>query len=742
MSQRTLLRSFAGGEITPELFGRIDLAKYQTGVAKALNFRVLPHGPLQRRPGFQFVNQCKGSRVKLIPFAYSAEQTVVLEFGDQYVRFHPNGQTLLEASKPVVSIAGNTVTVTAHGWATGDWVYIGGRFFIATVTGTNTITVTGLRGEAATPSGTTAARVYTLATPYSAADVFDLHYAQSADVLTITHPGYAARELRRLGAASWQLAVVTFAPPAAPPAAPTVTPTMPETTGSSTNYSYAFTYIVDDGSESLPSAQTTVANRLNLAGNYNTISWSAVTGARRYNVYKKRGGILAYIGQTTGLSIVDDNITADTTKAPPESVYTLNTAADEYPTAVTYYEQRRFFAGTVKKLQTIWATRSGTEANLTNSVPSQDDDGLEFRIASRQQNAIRHLVPLSDLLALTVGGEFRLFADSAPAITPTSLTIKPQGYTGASNVQPIVTSSSVLYVQARGARMREITYNWQQSAFVSLDISIMAPHLFDGYTLTDIAFTRAPVPEAWGVRSDGAAVCMTYVPEQQVYGWTQQATDGAFESVCTVSEGTEDFVYAVVRRTIGGADYRYIERLHSRMFDDQADAFFVDSGATRTGAPVTTITGGLWHLEGKTVQILADGAVHPTRVVTNGAITLDWAASTVHVGLGYTSDMQTLPLALEGAAGGAQGMLKNVNSVRMRVAQSNAVKAGPRFDRLTEYPARDAADNYDTPPALRSAEFRLQVAPNWGADGAVCVRQDLPLPLTVTSMVLDVATGG
>lgn len=743
MSSRALLRSFAGGEITPELYGRVDLSKYQTGLAKCLNFRVLPHGPAQRRPGLKFINQVKDSArpVRIIPFAFSADQTVVLEFGHQYIRFHPNGQTLLEANVAVVSIVAGVVTVTAHGWSTGDWVFIGGRFFIITVTGANTFTVTGLRGQAATASGTTAARVYTLATPYASTDLLDIHYAQNSDVLALVHPSYPAKELKRLGATNWTLTDISFAPSATVPVGVGAVATVAVATNLTPQHYKVTAVLADNVTETLASADSTCNNNLTLAGNLNTISWSAYAGATRYNVYKQRGGTYGYIGNTVTLSLVDDNITADTLKTPPEDIYKLNTAAGDYPSAVTYHEQRRWFAGTTAEPQNVWATRNGTESNITSSLPSQADDGLEFRIASRQQNAIRHLVPLSDMLALTVGAEFRIFADGAPAISPDSISIKPQGYSGASNVQPVVTSGSVLYVQSQGARLREAAYNWQQNAFASIDISIMAPHLFNGFTLKDMAYSRAPVPEVWCVRSDGAALCMTYVPEQQVYGWSQHTTDGLIESVCTVSEGSEDVPYFLVKRTVDGVDYRYIERLQTRVFTDQADGFYVDSGLTYDGVLTAAIT-GLWHLEGKTVQILADGAVHPDRTVVGGSVTLEAAANTVHAGLAYNSDLQTLPLSLEGAAAGGQGMLKNVNSVRARVTQSALFNSGPSFSKLTPYADRQVSDNYDTPPALRTNELRMTVASSWNSDAAVCVRVDKPVPLTVMAMVLDVATGG
>lgn len=748
MSQRVLLRSFAGGEITPELHGRLDLTKYQTGLSLCRNMTVLPHGPVARRPGFRFRAETRDSTKpsRLVAYAYSAAETVVLEFGDQYIGFYVAGAPILEANQNVVSVVGNAVTMSgAHGWTTGDDVFIGGRLVNVVVTGASTFNATEYDGTTpVTFTGTpaTAARVYRIASPYLAADLFALRYAQDDEALTITHPNYAARELKRLSATNWTLTTINFAPSGGIPTGVAVTPTV-GTAGPQTPQSYVVTSIGADGvTESLASSVVSTNNALNLAGNYNTITWNAVVGATRYYVYKRRGGSFGFIGQTTGLSIVDDNVQADTTKTPPENIITLNDDPARYPTAVTYHEQRRWFANTTEGPQTVYATRSGTKANLTSSIPSQDDDGMEFRVAARQQNAIAHLVPLADLIALTVGGEFRIYADGAPAITPTSLSVRPQGYSGAANVQPAVTSGSILFVQSQGSRVRELAYNWQQQSYASVDMTIMAPHLFNGFTVKEMAFVRAPEPVLWVVRSDGALIGMTYVPEQQVYAWHRHDTDGVFESICAATEADGDILYAIVRRTVNGRTVRYVEQLASRFFIDQQDAFYVDSGLSYAGPAVTTLS-GLYHLVGKTVQVLADGAVFPERVVpASGTIVLDEPASVVHVGLPYVSDFQTLPLAFEAAPAGGQGMMKNVSDVRVRVAQTNVLQAGPDFDRLVTPPTRDVATPMGSPPTLRQGEFRFAIPPNWGGDGAVCIRQDLPLPLTVLSMVLHVSTGG
>lgn len=757
---KTNLRSFAGGEITPEMFGRIDLTKYQTGLALCRNFVVLPHGPIARRPGTDYTNEAKDSThsVRVVAFSYSASQTIVLEFGHLYLRFHTNGQTLLEANLTVTSIVGATVNVTAHGYLVGDWVYIGGRYYVVATAATNSFTVTTLTGAAGAPAGATSARVYTVTTPYTAAMLPGLKFAQNADVLTIASAsvavngnitsGVATRELRRTSAVVWTLTTLSFVTTLAAPTGVTATPTTAVATNL-TATSYGVTTIAVDGvTESAMSSSAVSTNNLTLAGNFNTITWTAATGGLRYNVYKLRGGIYGYIGQTTGLSVVDDNILADTVTTPPISSITLNADAvyfTDFPGATAYYEQRRWFANTPASPQNVWATRSATEANLTASIPSREDDALTFRLASTRQNAIQHLVPLQDMIALTAGGEFRIFSDGMPAITPTSISIKPQGAIGANQVQPVLANRSALYVQANGNRVREISSGGQATnyGYQSLDVTIMAPHLFNGYQIVDMAYADEPDKIVWCVRSDGVLLGMTYLPDQQVFAWHQHSTDGFFESVCSVNENNAAAAYAVVRRTIGSRSVRMIERLHARLFTAAPDAYFVDCGLTYSGTAATVIS-GLSHLEGKAVSVLADGAVVSGLVVAGGSITLPTAAAKVQVGLPYTSDATTLPIALDPSVASAsgQGAPKNVSRVFLRVTQSSLVQAGPTFAKLTTYPARAVSDPYGSPPALRTGELAMSVSPSWNTDGAVCIRQGEPLPLMVLSMAIEVAAGG
>jgi hypothetical protein len=793
-SIRTLARSFAAGEITPELYGRIDLSSFQTGLATCRNFITLPHGPATNRPGTEFVREVKDSsrRTRLIPFTFSTTQTMVLELGHQYIRFHTDGGTLLSGGVP-----------------------------------------------------------YEVATPYAEADLFDIHFVQSADVLTLVHPSYAPRELRRLAATNWTLTTISFAtsqpgfgagvsatgvdpnfPDRLPaPTYVTITASSPgadsvgyrvtaigddprsesastlatiaavdatadiglewaivgdaigyriyldngglfqlvaETsaltitlknptpnpfvnpggpaspTENTTTHYYVLTAVGANGEESLISSECSALNDLTLPGAYNSIAPTAVITYSFFNVYKKQNGRYGYIGTSPiGAAFGDNNIEPDMTRQPPIAANPFASASN-YPQAVSYFEQRRLFAGTVNLPQTLWATRTGTENNLSTNVVVRDDDAISFRIAAREANTIRHIVPLGEVILLTSSAEWRVTSSDGGAITPATVSVRPQSYIGASTVQPVVTNSSMLYAQARGGHIREILYSMADNGAVGYnnsDMSILAPHLFNFKTIVDLAFAKAPDPILWAVSSDGKLLGMTYVPEQKVAGWHRHDTDGAFESCAVVTEGDEDRLYVVVRRTINGSSKRYVERLHSRQFAALEDAFYVDCGDTYSGGAATTIS-GLGHLEGKTVSVLGNGAVFPQKVVSGGQITLEEAVTKAQIGLPITADMQTLPLFTEQISAFGQGRPKNVNRVFLRVYKSSGVWAGPDANNLREYKQR-RAEPYGSPPNLIEAEeIEIPVAPSWSSNGQILVRQSDPLPLTVVSMTLDVAVGG
>lgn len=757
-------RSFAGGEITPELYGRLDLTKFQTGLAQCLNFEVMPHGPVQNSSGFTYVNEAKDSSkvTRLIPFSYNTQQTYAIEFGDQYIRWHTNGGTLLSAAQNITGITQANPAVITYAGAdptNGTWMYVtgivgmtqlNGRYVkVANVNaGANTFEATDLGDSnidsssyTAWSSGGTVAPVYEIASTYLEADLMDLHFTQSEDVLTITHPSYPPRQLSRSAATSWAIANISFVPTIATPAAPAVAATV--AAGADTNYYYKTTAVAADTlEESLASAASVaVSNHLATAGNYNTITPAAVAGSVRHNVYKLLSGLYGYVGQTdVGTDFIDNNITPDLAKTPA-IVNTPFGSATNYPNGVGYYESRRIFAGTTTKPQNYWLTRSATESNLSYSIPTRDDDTIQGRLKGNEVNSIRHIVATNEqLVFLTSGGPWKLTPANSDILTPTSAAPKQIPGEGASNVQPAKTATDIVYIGEAETRMYSVKYKWESNGLITEELSLMAPHLFEGYTFSDKVSYSKGQKTLWSVRSDGKLVGTTYLPQHEVNAMFVRDTDGLFESTCAVKEGAEYPLYAIVKRTLNGRTVRCVERKHTRYIGSIEDSFFVDCGITYDSTPATTFYA--WHLIGETVAILADGAEVAQQVVaSDGTITLADAASVVHVGLPITADIEGLPLVIETLMAAGQANLKNVSEVLLRVKDSGGIKVGPDFDHLRELPAR-SNEAYDTPPALKNGVVRIVIDNSWGIDSRVCLRQTAPLPLTISAMTLVVATGG
>ena len=419
---------------------------------------------------------------------------------------------------------------------------------------------------------------------------------------------------------------------------------------------------------------------------------------------------------------------------------TVSTTPD-YPQAVTYFEQRRVFASTPTQPQVIWMSKTGTESNFSYCIPIRSDDRVKFKIASRERHEIFHLVPLNRLLVFTEAGEWVVTSSSSDAITPNSVQVKSQAFIGANMVMPLVVNNSILYAAQRGGHIRELGYNYNAGGYITGDVSIRCPQLFDQYNVLDSAFSRAPYPIAWFTSTSGSLLGFTYVPDQQIGAWHEHTTDGRFESVTSVSEGDVDAVYCVVQRHINGADVRFVERMADRDKANLSDAFFVDCGATYRGDATTVVTGLTW-LEGETVAILADGAEKPRQTVKDGTITLDVEARVVTVGLPIDAKITTLPAIVPLQTGGDAGSnQKNVSSVFMRVYKTSGIYVGPEDGELIEYKQRTDED-LGSPPDVLSGGVSIDIEPEWNDTGSVTVSQEAPLPITILSISLDMELGG
>jgi len=556
-----------------------------------------------------------------------------------------------------------------------------------------------------------------------------------------------------------------------------------------------------------------------------TISWTAVAGAEKYDIFKEDAGIYGFIGSSTSTEFTDDNVDPDLTDTPPQQKNPFF-GDNNNPSCVSYYQQRRVFGNTNNKPDTIFYTQTGNQSNFNVSSPSRDDDAITAALSALQLNEIRHFVPQSDLLCLTSGAEWKINAGSDVAFSASTIRQNPQTYIGSSHVPPLICGGAVLYVQDRGSMVRNLGYTLESDSYSGGDLTILSSHLFEDKTVKEWGYQQIPHSIVWVCRSDGAMLTLTYNKEQEVVAWTRHDTIGAYKSVCAVRESSdvEDAVYCVVERTVNGNTVQYVERVHTRYFDDVRDCFFADCGlsldnpvtitaATKANPVVITaashgfengdeidisdvttgvnsagaatgmsqindlrftvagkttntfelsgINGsaftaytsggearkavtsisGLDHLEGETLACLADGNVVAGLTVSSGAVTLSRAASRVHMGLNYTTDLETLDLNYTSKAGTIQGRLKKVSKVILRFEDTRGGFVGPDADNLVEMKQREF-ELLGQPTQLITGDREVVITPDWNTGARIFIRQTDPLPLTLLAVVPDVAVGG
>jgi len=650
------LTNFTAGELSPRLDGRNDLSKYPSGCKTLENFIVYPHGSAARRSGTQFISEVKTSanKTRLIPFEFSTTQTYILEFGNQYIRIYKD--------KGQVQSGGSAVEV---------------------------------------------------ATPYLTAELFDIKFAQSADVMYIVHPNHATRKLSRTSHINWTLTTCNFTNgPFQDTNTSTTTLTPSATTGSVTITASANTFVSTD------------VDRLVRIGD----------------------GIAKITGFTSATEVNATTSTdfANTNASTNFSLGAFSTTTG-FPSTVTFFEQRLVFAGTINQPQTIFFSKSGDYENMDANIGGtiSDSDAIIYTIASNQVNAIRFMTATRTLIIGTAGGEFSVSGGGADvAITPTNILIKKQSNHGAANLDALAVGNVTLFMQRARRKMRELAYNFDVDGYIAPDMTILAEHITEG-GITQMAYQQEPNQIIWLVRGDGELIGFTYQREQQVTAWHRHIFGGAFgsgkavcESVAVIpTDDTEYEVYVIIKRTINGATKRYIEVLNTFDFTetDNTTFNFLDSQLDYNGSATTTIS-GLSHLEGQTVSILADGATHADKVVSSGSITLDRSSTKVKVGLSYTSLLQTMRIDAGARDGTSQSKTKRIYEITIRLFESVGVEVGPDLNNLERIPFRSSANAMNQGITPFTGDKEVEFRGNYETDGFVFVRQTQPLPLTILSL--------
>ncbi len=694
MATTTIMQaSFNGGELSPYMDARVDQSRYSTGCRALRNMLPAPHGAAYRRPGFRFMGEALDSsaagqsrRVRLMSFAFSEEQAYVLEFSDKKMRVWFKGGLIL---------AGN-----------------------------------GLPLE--------------VSTPYTADRIWGVRQCQSADVLYLVHPETPPHRLERHGHADWRILPVVFGPSISAPG----TPSCAVTGNAERDYSYVITAVnAANEEESLPCppAVCRAAKTLN-ADSYVTLTWSIVPGAREYRVYRAGGGSGSYgfVGRAVGAEYQDRGQAADFGQGLPE-MRTPFEGAGNYPSCVQFFQQRLCFAASINSPQTIWTSRTANYHNLNISRPLQADDACTVTIAADRVNAVRWMMHGQKLLVGTVDGEWAVSGMGGEALSPGSCMVERQSARGSAALPALAVGDSILYAQRGADVVREFRYSLDSDGYVGVDLSILGEHILRHRRIVDWVWQQNPHSVLWCVLDNGTLAGLTLIREHEVVAWHRHETDGFVEGVTVIPGAKGDELWAVISRERPGAEgpvrKRFVERLDSVFEgDDAVEAFFVDSGLSWEGHAVR-ILAGLEHLEGRTVQILADGWVHPPQQVENGRIALERPASVVHAGLGFVSDIAPMASEPTQAQGAALGMTRRVGRVRFRVYRTLGCKVGPGPERLREVLFRDVRHPMGRALPLYSGDRTALIDSVVSTGGGVFFRQDDPLPFTLLAVAHEVEVG-
>jgi hypothetical protein len=728
--------NFTAGEWSPKLDGRTDVARYGNAVSTIENFIVAPFGGADRRPGSVFVAPAKfpSKKVRLIPFQFSTLQSYVLEVGDGYIRFYRNNAAITEADVALTNITqANPAVVTsaAHGYSAGDEIIMqnvvgmtevnnqryrvanpnAGDYELEDLDG-NPVDSTGF--TAYISGGDTNKIVEITGIPITEAMLFELQFAQTADILYFVHNDLPPQKLTRMSDTSWSLTEVAF-----------------------TGGPYRADNL-DETHTMNPSATT---------GAITVTSSTAFFNADMVGAIMKIGGLVSSVqGYVEITSFTSDTlVNATVIETLDGSIATddwaIGAFSDDsgYPQSVGFHEQRLWLGGTTFDPQTVFASKTLEFENFTQGA--LDSDGITYEIATEQVNAIRWISTGRGLAIGTSGGVF-IFSSGADfvALTPSNVSVRRETTFGSELIIPKRIGNFLYYVQRGGRKLREFAYNFDIDSHKSLDMTLLSEQISESGVIQN-DYQQSPDSVLWCIRDDGQMATMSRQQAQEVIAWTRQITGetlagaGSYESVASIPNDTEeDQVWTSVKRTINGTTRRFIEYFKPKGFAGTVqDAFFVDCGLTYEGSSTSVLT-NLNHLEGETVQILNEGAVEPARTVTNGQITLDNATTKCHVGLGYTSTIKTLKLEGGSQLGTAQGKIHRINEITVRFFQT----VGAMFGALSgsnEIFFRNTDDQMDTATGLFTGDKRETFPGDYTRNPRVFIVQSDPLPMSVLALV-------
>lgn len=536
------------------------------------------------------------------------------------------------------------------------------------------------------------AKETTIASPWSSAQINQVVWTQSADTLLLVHPDVPPKQLTRNAGGTWSLSDWEFF-----------------ADGNTLRQPY---YKFADAQVTLAPSGTSGTITITASASIFTSNHNGT----RLKIGGKEVEITSFNSPTVVTASVQETLSG--TSATIDWQEQALSAARGYPVSVAFHQDRLVIGGSRDLPNRMWFSKSGDLFNF-DLGDGLDDEAIEFAILSDQVNAIRGIFSGRDLQVFTSGAEWVV---SGTPLTPTSVQINRQTRVGSLTsryIPPVNVDGATLFVSRTQEEIREFIFTDLEQAYNATELSTLSRHI-----------VAKPIDQDYDqrqrllfvVREDGNFATLTSFRAEQVIAWTLHETSGDVKSVAVV--GDETFLL------IDRAGVVTIEQ-----FDASLN---LDSALSGTSETPTATWSGLDHLEGQSVSILADGEVQADKIVTDGAIIIDEAASNVQIGLSYTHRIEPLPPSETGAAGGARKVRLIEAIFRLQDTAALRLDIGRG---LNDVSLRQIGEPVlDAPPTPVSEDITVR-ALGWQNDRQKPlwrIEQSVPLPFALLSVTQEI----
>jgi len=587
MTQKNQTFAFIVGEVAEAFYGRLDLQKYPLGMAEVENFFIDYHGGLLNRAGNRFIGMLE-EQPHLFARFRAKSHDLTLFFTEDKMRVIRDMEFLLDAALVAGTMAAGTITA-ANTLVVDQLVWVDdgtyrGYFSVTARTGAN-FTITSPIGQVIPNGAVQWAPVYELTTTFDADDLAAMKVRQDLEKLVVTRDTRLPTFIERVDDTDWLLTTYTNVLPDAP-----INLIGTPSGAGAASVGFVVTAVVD-GVESAASVElvtSSIVNYTTTTGHFH-LTWDAVAGAERYNVYRSLvyptaypvGAQLGYVGYSTDVEFVDRNITADNTKTPPVAVDFFT--GDNFPAVYTRFQQRGVYAGLALDPLTIVGSLANDKGRFSIAFPPVATDSYSYTLDAESERPIKHMLALRyGLMLFTEDGITQLRGGDGVAITALSALAETQGYVSVSDLDPIAINMDVLFMTALGSELNQMVYTEYTNSFKMQDILVLSSHLFSSENqAVQISWAPEPHKLLHFVREDGQRATLTYERNLEVYGWSRYRTQGDYLNLIVVKEDGHNLAYQTIRRTILDTDVMFLEREMPR--NDRAfDKFwYVDAGVDR-----------------------------------------------------------------------------------------------------------------------------------------------------------------